>query len=70
MSVLIPLVILYVLAGICIFIMKKIQPNNKEYILYVVWMNAYVKWKDIAEAMTAETGIEFHIRSDDEELRC
>lgn len=34
---LIPLVILYVLAGICIFIMKKIQPNNKEYILYVVW---------------------------------
>lgn len=37
MSVLIPLVILYVLAGICIFIMKKIQLNNKEYILYVVW---------------------------------
>ena len=33
-------------------------------------VGGYVKWKDIAEAMTAETGIEFHIRSDDEELRC
>lgn len=37
MSVLIPLVILYVLAGICIFIMKKIQHDNKVYFLYVVW---------------------------------
>ena len=33
-------------------------------------VGGYVKWKDIAEAMAAETGIEFHIRSDDEELRC
>ena len=28
-------------------------------------VGGYVKWKDIAEAMAAETGIEFHIRSDE-----
>lgn len=33
-------------------------------------VGGYVTWKEIAEAMTAETGLEFHIRSDDENLRC
>lgn len=33
----IPLIILYVLAGICILVMRKIQPDNKEYLIYVVW---------------------------------
>lgn len=33
----IPLIILYVFAGICILVMRKIQPDNKEYLIYVVW---------------------------------
>lgn len=33
-------------------------------------VGGYVTWKEIAEAMTAETGLEFHIRSNDENLRC
>lgn len=33
----IPLIILYVLAGICILVMRKIQPDNKEYLIYVAW---------------------------------
>lgn len=37
MSAWIPLIILYVLAGICILVMRKIQPDNKEYLIYVVW---------------------------------
>ena len=30
----------------------------------------YMQWQEIAEQMTEETGIEFHIRSTDERLRC
>ena len=37
MSAWIPLIILYVLAGVCILVMRKIQPDNKEYLIYVVW---------------------------------
>ena len=37
MSAWIPLIILYVLAGICVLVMRKIQPDNKEYLIYVVW---------------------------------
>lgn len=37
MSAWIPLIILYVLAGICILVMRKIQPDNKGYLIYVVW---------------------------------
>lgn len=33
-------------------------------------VGGYVTWKEIAEAMTAEIGLEFHIRSNDENLRC
>ena len=37
MSAWVPLIIVYVVAAINIVIMKKIQPNNKKYLLYIVW---------------------------------
>lgn len=44
MSAWIPLIILYVLAGICILVMRKIQPDNKEYYIYVVWTVLICVW--------------------------
>lgn len=37
MSAWIPLIAIYILAGICILVMRKIQPDNKEHLIYVVW---------------------------------
>ena len=38
------LIILYVVACICILVMRKIQPDNKEYLIYVVWTVLICVW--------------------------